>query len=160
MRFLIIIIISLALSQQVISQKKFDTLSVFYPTPTFDTANDEPNHYYYQGNKRVDQKTGEAGRIAGQLISKCKPCVLKVYGTNGIFSEGLQYGDGRIGYWIEYYPQSGKKKLTGQFEEFPSKDCFKCGKESGKWKYFNLKGKLIKVETYSNGKLVNSQKVF
>ena len=102
MKFLFIIPITFLLSQRVISQNKIDTISVFYPIATYDTSKDEPNHYFYQNGKRVDKKTGEANQIAAQLIDKCKPCILKTFGPSGIQFEGLQYGDGRIGYWIEY----------------------------------------------------------
>ncbi len=51
--------------------------------------------------------------------------------------------DGR---YFKYY-RSGELKISGRYKD---------GKKNGDWKYYNKKGKINKIETYKNGKLVET----
>jgi antitoxin component YwqK of YwqJK toxin-antitoxin module len=140
--------------------KHLDTISLFYSAPTFDTANDGSNRYYISGDKRVDKKTSDIHQANGQLIDKCRPCVLKIYDSIGLIMSGVQSGDGKTGFWLEYYPKTGKIKVKGHYKETSTGNCTTiiCSTEDGEWLYYNRKGGLIKREIYSNGKLISKKK--
>ena len=56
--------------------KYLDTISVYYPSITFDTANDGSNRYYVN-DIRVDKKTSDIYQENGRLIDKCKTMCFK-----------------------------------------------------------------------------------
>jgi antitoxin component YwqK of YwqJK toxin-antitoxin module len=136
-----------------------DTISLFYPTPTFDTANDGLNRYYLN-DKRVDKKTSDIEQANGLLIDKCRPCVIKIYDSVGLIMSGVQSGDGRTGFWFEYYPKTGKIKVKGQYKKTATGNCTtsECSTPVGEWLFYNSKGILTKKEVYSNGKLIKKKK--
>jgi hypothetical protein len=135
-----------------------DTISIYYPPLTFDTLSDGLNGYYVNG-QRVDKKTSDAYQVAAGMLDKCRPCVLKISNETGIVSEGVQSGDGRIGYWIEYFSTSKKVKVSGHYKESPTADCTQyCSIMDGKWIYYNEKEKITRIEIYKNDKLISVQK--
>ncbi|MBC7935843.1 MAG: hypothetical protein H7Y86_10885 [Rhizobacter sp.] len=139
---------------------KLDTVAIHFSAPTFDTANEGANRYYLN-NQRVDKRTSDEAQRNGNLISNCRPCVLKTYNQYGIIFEGVQSGDGRTGYWIEYYPNTGRVKTRGRHKKMPGGICYDatCSIKEGEWEYYNVKGRLIKREIYKNGKLTHTVKL-
>jgi antitoxin component YwqK of YwqJK toxin-antitoxin module len=61
--------------------------------------------------------------------------------------------------FTEFYP-NGKIKTFGLYKTDintdPAQPLQNGGIETGKWKYYNESGKLIREELYDNGKLISS----
>ncbi|HMG81733.1 MAG TPA: hypothetical protein VK559_01735 [Ferruginibacter sp.] len=139
-----------------------DTISIYYPSPTFDTAADGCNRYYDNG-QRIDKKTSDIYLAQSAKINDCKPCVLKTNRNNGLISTAVQYGNGLVGFYISYYP-NGKMKMFGHYKENPTGDwtnIYERGYsyvKEGKWIYYNTKGKIVKTEFYIDNKLQPQKK--
>lgn len=73
---------------------------------------------------------------------------------------GVQSGDGRTGFWFEYYPKTGKLKTKGHYKETLTGNCTQsvCSVKDGEWLYYNQKGRLLIKENYSNGILITRKK--
>jgi antitoxin component YwqK of YwqJK toxin-antitoxin module len=116
---------------------------------------------YFVNDKQVEKLTYEYYDKVWHNFTKCKPCFLKVYDLNNTLLRGtVQYSDCAVGLTIEYY-QEGQIKLIGHYKENKTgswNDFVKkgyCSIRHGAWRYYDDHGKLIKVEQYIDGKLVN-----
>jgi len=78
----------------------------------------------------------------------CTPCILLWYDTTEtLLSKGIQYGDCRVGYWIDYY-RNGKVKTIGHYKENPPGGF--CS-ENGTWIYYKKDGSIHFYELWKNG---------
>jgi antitoxin component YwqK of YwqJK toxin-antitoxin module len=87
---------------------------------------------------------------------------LTFYFENGLPSCQLNWLCGAlVGEFKEYY-ENGKLKTFGHYttdvNKDPSQPLQNGGVENGEWKYYNEKGKLLKTETYDQGKLIRTTK--
>jgi len=119
--------------------------------------------WFKLNDKEVDEKTYRKYTQYSDNINKCRPCILLSYDTsNNLLYKSIAYGDCRVGYWIEYYP-NGKVKVIGHYKENASgnweniSDKGYC-REDGFWTYFNKNGIITHSETWKEGKLVKKLK--
>jgi antitoxin component YwqK of YwqJK toxin-antitoxin module len=85
---------------------------------------------------------------------------LIVYNENGTKRMEYNWVNGAfVDEFKEFYP-NGKIKTFGLYKSDintdPTQPLQNGGIESGKWKYYNENGKLIKEELYDNGKLIST----
>lgn len=119
---------------------------------------------YYVNGKEVEKRIYDRYRIPVEKATKCHPCIQKNYNVdNELISITTQYGpDCLVGSIITFYPK-GKIKMRGQYQQKTSvngsnlSDHNYCSIPEGKWYYYSSMGDIIKVETYVEGKLVNTE---
>lgn len=118
---------------------------------------------YMANGKEITKEQYEKYKEHWDISEKCRPCRLHTYNENGILQNvALQYTDCLVGSYKEYYPD-GKLKVEGQFRSNTSSDWSNlrmrnlCSVKEGEWKYYETSGKLVLVEFYELGKLVNQE---
>lgn len=158
-----ILILFLLISSTVFAQQpsiygKLDTLEIYFVSLTA-THGPEGSKYYING-EQVRKIIYDDKKKLSDNLGKCRPCYL-VYldlDNNPVF-KAVSFTDCFVGSWIEYH-KNGRIKCIGQYKENPTGDWSNivergfCGVRVGEWKYFDMNGKLIKVERYNDGVLV------
>jgi antitoxin component YwqK of YwqJK toxin-antitoxin module len=115
---------------------------------------------YYINGEQVRKIIYDDKRKLFDNLLKCRPCYLITLNLDQKpIIEAVSYGECMVGSWIEYH-KNGRIKSIGQYKENTTGDWSNiydrgyCSVRVGEWKYFDMNGKLIKVEHYNNGTLV------
>lgn len=127
------------------------------------TYSSETARYFVDG-KEVEKRIYDRYRIPVEKSLKCHPCILKSYNVdNELISISTQYApDCFGGSFTAFYP-GGTVKVRGQYRQNTSGNWSNlynrgyCSVAEGKWYYYSLNGSLLKIETYDNGKLINTE---
>ena len=169
MRELITAILNLMILGELHSQPA-DTSNIYPQLDTMETYDvtlsevTGPNGaHYYVNDEEVHRKTYDRYKALWDNIEKCTPCFLKSYDENHVLMRGsVQYTDCSVGLYIEYYPD-GATKLIGHFKQNATHDWHNLAKrhyctiKDGQWTYYDKNGRVIKLESYKEGKLVSEQ---
>jgi antitoxin component YwqK of YwqJK toxin-antitoxin module len=137
---------------------KLDTLITYNVSLKAETGSGYAK--YYVNESEVRKIVYDSYKKFWDNIEKCTPCYLKSYDEDdSLMSESVQFTDCGVGIWIEYY-KNGILKEKGQFKENHTGNWSNiyargfCEVKVGEWKYFDEKGKLLKVEHYKDGILI------
>lgn len=95
--------------------------------------------YYYDNGQLQREDFWENGDVHGPL---------KIYHRNGTLQHDHTYVFGKRDGLVRAYHENGALKVEGHS---------KNGVNIGKWYYYDESGKLIEVDTYENGELVNTE---
>lgn len=115
--------------------------------------------WFKLNDKEVDENTYRKYTQYLGNIDKCKPCILLSYDTSEhLLVKNITYGDCRVGYWIEYYP-NGKPRVVGHYKENASgnwENIFARGycREDGVWTYYSKNGIIKFFEIWKDGKMI------
>jgi antitoxin component YwqK of YwqJK toxin-antitoxin module len=113
--------------------------------------------WFKLNDNNVDEKTYRKFSQYVSAYDQCRPCVMLSFDTSErLRYKSISYGDCRVGYWIEYYPD-GKVKVIGHYKENETgnwDNLFARGycREDGIWTYFNSKGSVTCSEIWKEGK--------
>jgi len=94
---------------------------------------------YYQDGQIAEETHWEDGKMEGPWIQYFYDGKIKLEGT---------YLNDKIQGQVTHYFPSGRTRITGQYDQ---------SYRSGTWYYMNDSSKVIKMEYYENGKLVNEE---
>lgn len=117
---------------------------------------------YMCNGKEVTKQKYSDYKLFWNSMGACQPCLLYTYNDkNELKHIAYQYEDCLCGEYKEFYPE-GNIKIQGQFMQNPTntweniKSKGVCSKRDGKWTYYTEEGNVLKVETYTGGKLIES----
>lgn len=137
---------------------KLDTLEIF--AAMLSESHGPDGSKYYVNGEQVRKIIYDDKRKLFDNLLKCKPCYLITLDVDlKPILAAVSYVECMVGSWIEYY-KNGHVKSIGQFKENPTGNWSNlkargyCSVRVGEWKYFDMNGRLIKVEHYNDGVLV------
>lgn len=114
------------------------------------------------------------GQIGGELFRDSLYSTYNLYYNNGQIYEGgrIALGVSKVGKWSGYY-SDGTLQWTGEYYNIPEDEVKKGrrhlqenytglfgdmkGVRNGTWKYYNEKGKLVRVENYKMDGLISAE---
>ncbi|MCO5230875.1 MAG: hypothetical protein M9958_06930 [Chitinophagales bacterium] len=118
---------------------------------------------YYANSKVISKDKYDFYKESWKKLQECQPCRVYTYNAdNQLKHISIQYYECLVDTFTEYFP-SGKIKVEGSFKTVNNNDWSNlrlrglCSIREGNWNYFNDLGALIYIETYENGKLVNTE---
>lgn len=101
---------------------------------------------------RLDYKRGKPSGVYRAFYPDGKPLIFAVYGWGSLSGDWTEYDEfGRISVKGQY--RDGARDGTWAFRSEGIVAKFKNGEKHGKWKYY-ANGKLVRIEKYHQGKLV------
>ena len=101
--------------------------------------------YYHQNGKIKNTANYENGKLVG---------LVKNFDENGKFYSTTYYGkDSNLTKWQFFYEDEKSIKKEGMAYDMGDK-VEKRWDITGEWKYYNKEGKLEKIETYENSKII------
>ncbi|MCO5233745.1 MAG: hypothetical protein LC105_12420 [Chitinophagales bacterium] len=118
---------------------------------------------FYANGKTISKDKYEFYRESWKKLQECQPCKVYTYNIDGILKHiSIQYNECLVNNFVEYYP-NGKIKVEGNFKAVENNDWSNlrlrglCSIREGNWNYYNDNGVLSYIETYENGKVINTE---
>ena len=114
---------------------------------------------YYQGAEEITKEYYPTGKpeFLEEYASKCDYLMFRqFYYENGNLQSDMQLSDKkRKKYSLKEYYENGKVQTEGTMQYYPEIDNYM---KEGNWKVFDETGKLISIEEYVRGQMVEEKK--
>ncbi len=102
---------------------------------------------------QLDYKRGKPSGVYRAYFPDGKPLIFAVYGWGSLHGDWTEYDEfGRVTIKGKY--RDGERDGTWAFRKEGILGHYKKGRKSGKWKYFGPDGRVVRVERYRDGKLL------